>query len=112
MTPSDKKKLLQQLLALQRELLDIADSSQESGKTVMLDQSAVGRLSRMDAMQQQGMALASERRRKVQLLNIDGALARMKNGDFGECFECSEDIDVRRLAFDPTCTHCIKCAEA
>ena len=86
MTPSDKKKLHQQLLALQRELMDIADSTQDSGKTVMLDQSAVGRLSRMDAMQQQQMALESERRRKMQLLNIEGALTRMEKGDFGECF--------------------------
>ena len=111
MTPSDKKKLHEQLLDLQRQLVDIADSTQDSGKTVMLDQSAVGRLSRMDAMQQQQMALETERRRTVQLLNIEGALARIKSDEFGECFECGEAIDVRRLAFDPTCTRCIQCAE-
>jgi DnaK suppressor protein len=111
MTPSDKKKLHEQLLDLQRQLVDIADSTQDSGKTVMLDQSAVGRLSRMDAMQQQQMALETERRRLLQLVAIERALLRIKSDEFGECFECGEAIDVRRLAFDPTCTRCIQCAE-
>ncbi len=111
MDSHDIEKLRLQLLDLQSELQDIAAASQDSGKTVMLDQSAVGRLSRMDAMQQQQMALESERRRQIQLLRITAALERIVQGHYGLCEDCDADIDPRRLTFDPTNTHCINCAD-
>jgi DnaK suppressor protein len=71
---------------------------------------SVGRLSRMDAMQAQQMAQETERRRQQQLMKVEGALRRMESGEYGYCFVCGEEIDLRRLALDPTNTRCIKCA--
>jgi RNA polymerase-binding transcription factor len=81
------------------------------GEPVKLDQSKVGRLSRMDAMQIQQMALEASRRRQQQLLKIETTLKRMDSYDYGFCFHCDEAIDIRRLFIDPTNTHCIKCAD-
>jgi DnaK suppressor protein len=101
-----------QLLALRQEILEQKESAQESGATVELDQARVGRLSRMDAMQAQQMAMETDRRRSVHLQNTDGALRRIESGEFGYCFVCGEEIDLRRLEIDPTITRCIRCAES
>ena len=78
---------------------------------VELDQSKVGRLSRMDAMQAQAMAQAAVGRRKLQLQRIDGALQRLDDGEFGLCRTCDEPINPQRLMFDPAVLTCITCAE-
>lgn len=102
-----KQKLLQQKV----ELEEMEASSRETSQPVELDQSKVGRLSRMDAMQGQQLALEAARRRKLQLLKIEGAFRRIESGEYGYCLECGEEIDSRRLDFDPANTHCIVCAE-
>ena len=100
------------LLRLRAELQDMEETSREAGKPVELDQASVGRLSRIDAMQAQQMAQASERRRQQQLLRIEAALRRIETGEYGYCFVCGEEIDVRRLNVDPGNTRCIRCVEA
>jgi len=100
-----------QLLELRLELQALEESLEDAGKTVELDQARVGRLSRMDAMQGQQMALEAGRRRKQKLLGIEGALRRIESGEFGFCLECGEEINVLRLQFDPTNTRCIDCAD-
>ncbi len=99
------------LLRLRTELEELGDTLRQSGETVELDQSRVGRLSRMDAMQAQQMALEAARRRQEQMVAIDGALRRIAAGEYGDCFVCGEAIDPRRLAVDPTLTRCMKCLQ-
>ena len=82
----------------------------DAQKTVQLDQQSVGRLSRMDAMQQQAMAKATGARRSQQKLGIAAAFARMDEGEYGYCSECGEDIPLKRLELDPTVPTCIRCA--
>ena len=100
------------LLALREELEGIARTGDDASAVVELDQTKVGRLSRMDAMQAQAMAQASVQRREQMLRNIDGALRRLEDGEFGYCQECGEEINPKRLAFDPTVLLCIDCANA
>ena len=101
----------QQLLNLQEELLADEKAGHEGAKTVELDQSRVGRLSRMEAIQAQAVALENRRRRLLKLQQIKAALQRIESGDFGICSRCEEDIDKRRLDFDPTTPMCITCAQ-
>ncbi|MCI2393428.1 TraR/DksA family transcriptional regulator [Aliiroseovarius sp. N1F302] len=82
----------------------------EGQKTVMLDQQAVGRLSRMDALQNQAMAKATGARRAAQRTRIDAALARMDEGEFGYCEDCGDPIPRGRLDLDPCVTKCVSCA--
>ena len=98
------------LLQLRHELESVADSADEASAVVELDQSKVGRLSRMDAIQGQAMAQASKERREQQMRLIDAALARLDEDEFGMCQECGGSIDPRRLEFDPTVLLCIDCA--
>lgn len=101
-----------QLLALKRSLLQAQVSGDEAEQTVELDQSRVGRLSRMDALQAQAMSKETGRRRRQRLLQIDAALCRIENDDYGCCQECGENIAPARLAFDPAALLCIQCASA
>lgn len=77
---------------------------------VALDQESVGRLSRIDAMQVQAMALAQERRRKSERTAIAAALQRIEEGEFGYCIGCGDEIAEARLRNSPTVVKCLECA--
>lgn len=104
------EKWREELLALRAEIESIADTAAESSAVVELDQSKMGRLSRMDALQAQAMAKASDQRREATLRRITAALQRVDDQIFGNCLRCDETINAKRLAFDPTATLCINCA--
>ena len=106
----DLKAMQDRLLAERENLAAASKVSAESRGPVELDQTSVGRLSRMDAMQQQAMALAAERRRKSRSALVEAALRRMAAGDYGWCKQCGDPIAPRRLALDPAAPTCIVCA--
>ena len=99
-----------QLLDLQQSLIEDSKSGESATQIVELDQSSVGRLSRMDAMQGQAMAQENERRRVHKLEQIQTALIKIENDEFGYCEECDEQIALKRLNFDPSSALCIECA--
>jgi DnaK suppressor protein len=99
----------EQLLKLRESLESAAEAGDASAAIVELDQSKVGRLSRMDAMQAQAMAQASNERRAMMLRNIEAALRRLDDGGYGRCRDCEEPINPKRLEFDPTALRCIDC---
>ncbi len=104
------EKFRQQLLQLQNDLR-ASLTNDEQGRTVELDQSRMGRLSRMDALQNQHIALEQKRRMEVSLQAIEGALRRIDNGSFGYCYICEQPLSQKRLAFDPTLTRCVNCMD-
>ena len=77
---------------------------------VELDEQSIGRLSRMDAMQQQAMHIANDTRRQHRYAALSAALKRMDDGDYGYCHQCDEMIGAGRLAIDPATMLCVQCA--
>lgn len=98
------------LIKLREELQAASEAAEGSAAVVELDQSKVGRLSRMDAMRAQAMAQASGNRRDATLRRIDAALQRIDDGEFGICQDCDAPINPKRLEFDPTVLLCVNCA--
>ena len=98
------------LLERKEELLRISADSSEAAKPVELDQTRVGRLSRIDALQNQEMAKETDRRRQAELQRIEAAFQRIEDGEFGECANCGEAIALKRLELDPAVVVCIGCA--
>ncbi|RKT46975.1 TraR/DksA family transcriptional regulator [Thiocapsa rosea] len=92
-------------------IIDIAESN-DAGGSVELDQTRVGRLSRMDAMQQQAMAKNTRERYGIRRLQVEAALARIEAGTFGRCCLCRNPLDTERLDSDPAVVFCADCAEA
>ncbi len=110
MNSSDQQKFSRRLLALRDDLASQDGLGQSGQKPVVLDQQSVGRLSRMDALQQQAMAKATQIRRNQQKQRIDVALSRIKEGEFGYCVSCGSEIAAKRLELDPSLPTCLSCA--
>lgn len=93
------------------ELHQASGATIEHRKPVELDQQSVGRLSRMDAMQQQAMATALDARRNGRIRALEAAIVRMMSDEFGWCSACGEFIGEKRLELDPTAMRCRECAK-
>src|SRR3546814_2188052 len=98
------------LKARRAELLAEDELSEADRAPVTLDQESVGRLSRIDAMQMQAMAMAQLRRRQAERAAIDAALDRIDAGEYGYCLQCGEEIAAARLEHNPAVANCIECA--
>jgi len=106
----DLDKMRKLLLKHRQEILELEAVHDESNQVVELDQSKMGRLSRMDALQGQAMAKETKRRDELELKRIASALQRIDAGDYGCCQQCEEPISQERLLIEPTATLCIGCA--
>lgn len=107
----DTKAFKKRLLEMREEVEELSEVTEEARQPVELDQTMVGRLSRMDALQTQAMQLETERRRGIEIQRIDAALKRMDESEFGYCVSCGVDIEPKRLENDPTTPTCFDCAE-
>ena len=92
--------------------LQAADILGRQGQeTVNLDQQALGRLSRQDALINQSMARATQARRNAQRKRLHLALQRIEDGEYGYCTDCGEPISEKRLELDPAVPRCFGCAQ-
>lgn len=110
MDEPDLSRFRHRLAARLDRLCNASGATAEDRRPVELDQSSVGRLSRMDAMQVQAMAQAAERRRADEIRRIEAALQRLAEDEYGWCLRCGEGVARARLEADPTATLCIGCA--
>ena len=100
------------LLNAQLQTLDEEDAlGREAAAPVQLEQDSVGRLSRIDAMQMQAMALAQQRRRANQRRQVKAALDRITAGEYGYCHSCGDEIAEARLRQNPAVATCRDCAD-
>ncbi len=111
MTKPNLKTYKKRLIDMRDQIQHISDATQGDRKPVELDQSMVGRLSRMDALQGQAMQIETERRRAIELQRIEGALTRIDSDEFGYRLVCDEEIEQKRLEHDPSIPNCMDCAK-
>ena len=108
LTPEQIEKLTADLRALEASLSELSESVENSAKPVDLDE-PIGRLSRMDAMQQQKMAEANRRSHQLRLRAVKVALEAIADGTYGWCRSCDEAIGFRRLEAKPEVAICVRC---
>ncbi len=99
------------LLALVDGLAQQLSQSKEGSKPVDLDE-PIGRLSRVDAMQQQSMVVANRRAAQLRQRQARAALERLDDGEYGDCQECGDPIEYRRLEARPETPLCLACQSA
>lgn len=99
------------LKQLQEELRAALADGSEAARPVGLDQNKVGRLSRMDALQQQAMQQASQEALRKRLAEVALALEDLEEGEYGFCVQCGEEISPLRLEVKPEARLCIPCQE-
>jgi len=97
------------LLSLQSALEGTLRTTSELAQTVELDQTAVGRISRVDALQQQAMASEQRKRNQLRLRQVAVALQTFEDDAYGDCKKCGESIGYRRLQALPESPCCVPC---
>lgn len=112
LSESDLHALRQSLKQIKAELGDNLARSAEAARPVELDQPAIGRVSRIDAIQQQKMLEANRASQKGRLGLIQSALARLDEDEYGDCLGCGECIGLARLRARPESAFCIECQQA
>lgn len=100
--------LKDRLLELRSELEELLSNVEAGARPVSLDQ-PIGRLSRMDALQQQSMSQANRLNAVRSLEQVKAALHRIESGDFGFCVGCDDEIEYSRLQARPEAPFCIEC---
>lgn len=106
----------QQLDELQQDLQDkkarlsqSLSAAKGATETVELDQTLMGRVSRVDALQQQAMAIATYQQQQQELQQVVRALAKFDEDEYGYCESCDEVIPFNRLKIKPESLYCIQC---
>ena len=111
LAPEQLEELHQDLLADRLRLEQYLELTKEGAKPVDLG-TPIGRLSRMDAMQQQEMTKASRATLETRRLQIDAALEAYRKGEYGHCRSCEGPIGYRRLKARPEAPFCLSCQDA
>jgi DnaK suppressor protein len=102
------EQLRAQLLALREELGQLLEASADAARPVDLDQ-PIGRVSRIDAIQQQKMIQANRQNLEIRRRQTEAALQAMEEGEYGECRRCGEAIGYERLRARPESPLCVGC---
>lgn len=100
--------LRERLVSLLDELAGSIENLKESAQPVDLDM-PIGRLSRVDALQQQSMAKANRAAIEVRMKKAKLAFTRLAAGDYGFCVVCDEPVAFKRLKARPETTTCVTC---
>lgn len=73
--------------------------------------SAIGRISRMDAINNKSINDAALRTAEVKLSGLKYALSRVNDFDFGICAKCEQPIPLGRVMLVPQSRFCANCAD-
>ena len=111
LSEEEAETLRAQLVKLVTELEGSLRASAASANPVELDQSSVGRLSRMDAMQQQAMAKATRQKARLRVTQCKAALSAFDRDEYGFCRKCEEPIGYPRLSAKPEAPFCLSCQQ-
>jgi DnaK suppressor protein len=109
LSPDQLRVLGKDLLLLKADLEATLVATNDTTKPVDLEQ-PIGRLSRMDAIQNQQIAKANRRNDELRLRLVLAAINNLDDGDYGLCTRCDGPIDFRRLKARPEARMCIDCA--
>ena len=88
------------------------EQSRQNAEPVTLDQQSVGRVSRIDAIQQQQMAVANREQSILLRKRVSAALRRVESDTYGFCLQCDEPIGFARLEAQPFTPRCLECQSA
>ena len=110
LTPEQLEELHRDLLADRVRLEEDLQLTKEGSQPVDLD-TPIGRLSRMDAIQQQQMTKAGRATLDIKLRQVRASLEAYRKGDYGYCRSCHEPIAYARLKARPEAPFCLSCQD-
>lgn len=111
LTPEQIEELRAALQERQAELQHLLELTRDGTRPVDLRE-PIGRLTRMDAIQQQKMTAANRRSNEIRLQQVMSALDAIARDVYGQCRRCDEPIGHRRLKARPEAPYCLDCQDA
>ena len=109
MTEDDQQVFKAKLEALEAEIQDRLSGADPTQASIAPD-NAIGRLTRMEAIQAQHITAAGQRQLKTRLQQIRRALEQIEQGNYGPCVRCGDPIPRGRLEIMPETRLCVSCA--
>jgi len=110
MTDEQRKQIKKKAIAGINTLREEIDSLEREIKPIAPD-NAIGRLTRMEAINAKSMQEANMRSAKARLARLENTLERIDSDQFGLCCDCEEPIAFKRLLLIPESIRCVQCAE-
>ncbi len=101
-----KAKITEQIAMLRREITSLEEATQP-----ISPENAIGRVSRMDAINNKGVAEAALRSARRKLSKLRAAKENIEKVGFGICSLCKQAIPQARLMYLPESTRCVRCAD-
>ena len=100
-----KKKIAEEIQKAEKDILEIEKQTQP-----ITPENSIGRVSRMDAINNKSVMEAALRTKKSKLTKLKIAFAKIDEKDFGLCAMCEQPIQPMRLMYMPESTRCVRCA--
>ncbi len=101
-----KERIVEQLAQTEKEIHHLEDATKP-----ISPENSIGRISRMDAINNKGVSEATLRSARRKLANLQLALSKIDSPDFGICVRCKSPIPPARLMFMPQSNRCVRCAD-
>ncbi|NNC84382.1 MAG: hypothetical protein HKN79_12475 [Flavobacteriales bacterium] len=108
--PKKKSELKDLILSTIEEVKEEIKELKELTKPIA-PENAIGRVSRMDAINNKSINEAALRQTEVKLRKLETALEKVGEEFFGLCGACGQEIPVGRLMLMPESVFCVQCAE-
>lgn len=112
MTPQERLELKNHIESELSRLKEELSATEAATRPAVTPDSAIGRISRVEAMQTRHIGDASTRARKARIPRLEQALKDVDEEEYGTCVACEEPIPLARLRLIPEATHCVACAAA
>ena len=101
-----KEKIHEEIGKIEQAIVPLLDATKP-----ISPENSIGRVSRMDAINNKSVAEAALRSAKTKLSKLQIALTKIDNKDFGNCSNCKNPIRPARLMYMPESTRCVRCAD-
>lgn len=107
---AEKKVDIQNLIESEiNKTIDVINEYKELTKPIA-PENAIGRISRMDAINNKSINEAALRKAETKLTNLEYALSNIDNPEFGKCVKCKGEIPIQRIILMPQSRFCVRCA--
>jgi DnaK suppressor protein len=100
-----REKIRESIMQTERDIVDLTELTKP-----IEPENAIGRISRMDAINNKSVNEAALRQATAKLEKLRVALEKCDDVSFGTCTRCGASIQMGRLLFMPESALCMKCA--
>ena len=101
-----KNRITEELKKTEEAILDYKESTKP-----ISPENAIGRVSRMDAINNKSVVEAALRKAEEKLNKLKLVLDKVDDADFGICIRCGEPIPIGRVLLMPQSRNCVRCAQ-